>query len=165
MRDLASAALLRGRGDRSAKRGHGVGWFDEAAARIMMQAYDWQGAMETSQRMLRTDPDHLGALEVLAQAQWFGGQFDAVISTTSRLLRLNPLEPGYRYTRGMAHLSKGELSLAYDDFRTAISQSDNADFQEQVAFSLHALERWMVESPARHSRFGAPLSSPFGRLN
>ncbi|MBS1723959.1 MAG: hypothetical protein JSS66_13520 [Armatimonadetes bacterium] len=131
----------------------------------MMQAYDWQGAMEASQRMLSADPDHLGALEVLAQAQWFGGQYDAVVSTTSRLLRLNPSEPGYRYTRGMAHLSKGDLMLAYEDFTTAIAQSDNAEFRAQVSSSLNALERWITEGVPRTSRFGSPASSPFGRLN
>lgn len=130
-----------------------------------MQVYDWQDTLKTCQRTLQIDPDHLGALETLAQAQWFGGQFDAVISTTSRLLRLNPSEPGYRYTRGMAHLSKGSLALASEDFRTALAQSDNVEFKEQVAHSLHILEKWMVEPIHRTSRLGAPLTSPLGKLN
>jgi|GEM_PF-5827390 len=130
-----------------------------------MYATDWQGTLETCQKMLRIDPDHLGALETLAQAQWFDGQYDAVIATTSRLLRLNPSEPGYRYTRGMAYLSNGSLNLASEDFRTAIAQSNNAEFKEQVASSLQTLEHWMVE-PSRHpSRFSAPLTSPLGKLN
>lgn len=131
----------------------------------MMQAYDWQGAMETCQRMLSADPDHLGALETLAQAQWFGGQYDAVIGTTSRLLRLNPSEPGYRYTRGMAFLSNGDLIRAYEDFQTALSQSNNADFKAQVASSIDTLERWMVEKPLKASRCGRALLSPLGKLN
>src|SRR5690348_11829950 len=101
MKDGASAPFARGAGGRPlAAPASGLASPD--AARCMMQAYDWQGAVKTCQQTLRQDPDHLGALELLAQAQWFGGQFDAVISTTSRLLRLNPSEPGYRYTRGMA---------------------------------------------------------------
>ena len=130
-----------------------------------MYANDRQGTLETCQRMLRIDPDHLGALETLAQAQWFDGQFDAVIATTSRLLRLNPCEPGYRYTRGMAHLSKGALNLASDDFRTAISQSNNADFKEQVASSLQILERWMVEPSNNPNQIAAPQTSLLGKLN
>lgn len=130
-----------------------------------MHAYDWQGAMETCQIMLSRDPDHLGALETLAQAQWFGGQFDAVINTTSKLLRLNPSEPGYRYTRGMAHLSNGDLLRAYEDFQYALTQSNNADFKEQVASSLDTVERWMVEMPSKISRFGARTSSPLGKYS
>lgn len=138
---------------------------DDLTARIMMQAYDWQGAMETCQRMLSRDPDHLGALETLAQAQWFGGQYDAVIGTTSRLLKLNPSEPGYRYTRGMALLSNGDLMRAYEDFQTAMSQSNNSEFKAQVASSIDTLERWMVEMPMKVSRFGKTVSSPLGKLN
>lgn len=130
-----------------------------------MHTIDWQGTLETCQRTLSTDPDHLGALETLAQAQWFSGQFDAVITTTSRLLRLNPSEPGYRYTRGMAHLSKGSLTQASEDFRTAIAQSNNADFREQVASSLHMLERWMAEPTNTPHGLGMALVSPFDRLN
>ena len=130
-----------------------------------MEAYDWQGTLEACQITLRLDPDHLGALETLAQAQWFAGRYNDVIATTSRLLRLNPLEPGYRYTRGMAHLSNGDLAMAQQDFRTALAQSDNAEFRAQVASSMSALEEWITNLPMRTSRFGAALVSPLGRLN
>ena len=109
---------------------------------MMLQSYDWQGALVTCEEVLRNDPEHLGALEVLAQAQWYGGQFAKVIDTTSRLLRLNPLEPGYRYTRGMAYVSRGDLLLAMDDFRCALRQSNNPEFRSQVMNSLDAVEAW-----------------------
>lgn len=165
MRVPLSSSSSRLRGDERKKRMLMNGWIHGREAVLMMQAYDWQGALEKCQRMLSVDPDHLGALETLAQAQWHGGQFNAVIATTSRLLRLNPCEPGYRYTRGMAHLSKGELALAAEDFRMAITMSNNASFKEQVESSLHALERWMVESPSKPGKLGGMLSSPLGRLN
>ncbi|MCW5937236.1 MAG: hypothetical protein KIT11_08020 [Fimbriimonadaceae bacterium] len=98
-------------------------------------------------------------METLAQAQWFGGLYDAVIKTTSRLLQLNPLEPGYRYTRGMAYLSKGELTRAHADFQTALRQSRNKEFRVQVQQSLDALERWMVDSPGFPSKRGLPEGS------
>lgn len=106
---------------------------------------DWEGALANCLEVLSTDPDHLGALEILAQAQWYGGEFEAVIQTTSRLLRLNPLEPGYRYTRGMALLSRGELVRAADDFRRALGQSNSAAFRRQVSESLDMVELWMAE--------------------
>lgn len=123
----------------------GPQWQD-GKARTMLRNDNWQGAAQNCLEVLQGDPEHLGALEVLAQAQWYGGQFDQVIQTTSRLLRLNPHEPGYRYTRGMAHISKGELLAALEDFREALRQSNNPEFQAQVSDTLEAVEAWSEEA-------------------
>jgi len=156
---------------RRATRKSGAKWGD-GVARIMLQSYDWQGALSTCEEVLRNDPEHLGALEVLAQAQWYGGHFAKVIETTSRLLRLNPLEPGYRYTRGMAYVSRGDLTLAMEDFRCALRQSNNAEFRSQVMNSLEAVEVWTeqvmaggtVRTATKSYEFGTPLraQSVFG---
>ncbi|MBX3111204.1 MAG: tetratricopeptide repeat protein [Fimbriimonadaceae bacterium] len=126
----------------------------------MLQSYNWRQAKEACLETLAKDPDHLGALETIAQAQWFGGEFDAVIATMTRLLRLNPHEPGYRYTRGMARLSQGDLTHAAEDFRRALAQSNIAAFREQVASSLDAVELWMEDlacgRPVRHKGTWVP---------
>lgn len=121
--------------------------------------------MVTCRQVLQSDPDHLGALEVLAQAQWFGGQFEDVIRTTSRLLRLNPLEPGYRYTRGMALMSRGDLAQAIEDFRYALTQSKNADFRAQVASSLDAAEQWLEQAAIAGSLRGSGPGNRQTRVN
>ncbi|MDK3161028.1 hypothetical protein QPK87_31390 [Kamptonema cortianum] len=112
---------------------------------MMLQSYDWEGALESCQRILQFDPNHIGALETLAQAQWQGGQFENVVRTTSKLLQLNPYEPGYRYTRGMAYTGLGRLTLAAQDFRTAMDQSHDPRFLSQVAHSLDAVEIWLED--------------------
>lgn len=126
----------------------------------MLQSFNWRQAKEACLETLARDPDHMGALETIAQAQWFGCEFDDVILTTTRLLRLNPHEPGYRYTRGMARLSTGDLGHAAEDFRRAIAQSDNPAFKEQVARSLDAVELWMEDlaygRPVRHHKKFVP---------
>ena len=127
----------------------------ERDARIMMQSYQWEEALESCKEVLASDPDHLGALEVMAQAQWFGGFYDDVIRTTSRLLMLNPHEPGYRYTRGMAHMSRGELYRAAEDFRRAIAQSDHPGFRSQVAQSLDAVEMWIEDRSSTEGSRGS----------
>ncbi len=109
----------------------------------MTQSNEWHGALENCLEVLKADPNHLGALEILAQAQWYAGQYEEVIVTTTRLLRLNPLEPGYRYTRGMALLSQGDLKAATVDFRQAMSQSNSPTFCSQVSEALHAVESFM----------------------
>ncbi|MCB0826548.1 MAG: tetratricopeptide repeat protein [Armatimonadetes bacterium] len=118
----------------------------------MLQTFEFEGALDQCQAVLEIDPDHLGALEVMAQAQWQAGQFEEVITTTSRLLRLNPHEPGYRYTRGMALMSRGELFRAAEDFKRAISQSDDMRFKTQVAGALDAVEMWIEEQSLRPRR-------------
>lgn len=126
----------------------------------MLQSYNWRQAKEACLETLAKDPDHLGALETIAQAQWYGGEFEAVITTTTRLLKLNPHEPGYRYTRGMARLSQGDLGHAAEDFRRALAQSNNPQFREQVASSLDAVELWMEDlacgRPVRRSSNWVP---------
>ncbi|MCU0317694.1 MAG: hypothetical protein MUC92_14020 [Fimbriimonadaceae bacterium] len=112
----------------------------------MVANNEWKEAARECLTVLRADPDHLGALEVYAQALWFGSDFGQVVKVTSHLLRLNPHEPGYRYTRGMARMSLGALHLAAEDFRMALSQSRDEKFRSQVSQSLQAVELWMEDS-------------------
>lgn len=140
----------------------------DSAARTMLQSYDWKGALESCREVLKHDPDHLGALEVTAQALWFAGNYEEVVRTTNRLLQLNPLEPGYRYTRGMALMSMGQLVRAADDFRQAINQSNNPRFIVQVQASLTAIEEFQSGGPDRIARMNAARiakrSTEFGPL-
>jgi tetratricopeptide (TPR) repeat protein len=134
----------------------------------MLQSYDWKGALESCREVLEHDPDHLGALEVSAQALWFAGRYPEVVETTNRLLKLNPLEPGYRYTRGMALMSMGHLTRAAEDFRQAIQQSNDPRFILQVQGALVAIEEYQRGGIDRMVRLNAARlarkSSEFGRL-
>ncbi len=142
--------------------------FADSTARTMLHSYDWKGALESCRKVLEHDPDHLGALEVTAQALWFAGRYDEVVSTTNRLLMLNPLEPGYRYTRGMALMSMGHLMRAADDFRQALVQSDNPRFILQVQNALTAIEEYQSGGLDRIVRLNATRlarkSGEFGQL-
>lgn len=144
-------ALITGARDRSPRPAPDADYL----ARTMLQTYDWQGALDSCREVLKQDPDHLGALEVAAQALWFAGEFEDVIRTTNHLLKLNPLEPGYRYTRGMAQMSVGELAAAADDFRQALLQSDDARFLSQVRNALTAIEEFQTGSFGRVFRMNA----------
>ncbi len=140
----------------------------DSTARAMLHGYDWKGALESCREVLEHDPNHLGALEVSAQALWFAGEYDEVVRTTNRLLQLNPLEPGYRYTRGMALMSMGQLSRAADDFRQAIIQSNNPRFILQVQHALTAIEQYQSGGVDKIARMNAVRlarrSSEFGPL-
>ena len=102
-----------------------------------------KGELEQCRKILETDPDHLGALEIAAQAYWYEENYREVVQLTSRLIRLHPHEPGYRYMRGMAYLSMDRLKLAETDFKQALVQSNDFKFCEQVRMALTALEGYI----------------------
>ncbi len=64
------------------------------------------------EEILDADPNHLGALEVLAKAQWQLQAFAQVERTTLRLIALNPYEPGYFGLRGAALRALGRYDEA-----------------------------------------------------
>lgn len=119
-----------------------------AEAHRLLRDSNWKAAIQTCQEVLAQDPKHLGALEVMAQAQWFAGDYEGVIESTTQLLHINPSEPGYRYTRGMAYLSKSLVSNARQDFLRAIGQSSDDSFCEQVTESLIALDSMTLGAQA-----------------
>lgn len=98
--------------------------------------------MAWCRRALRRDPRDLGALEEMAHALWQGERYDEVIRVTTRLLRLNPYEPGYRYARGLAALARGDLGASVKDLRMALDQSDCPDFRDKVREVLSSVRAW-----------------------
>ena len=128
---------------------------EDPTTRSRLHTYDWKDALESCREVLEHDPEHLGALEVSAQALWYAGKYKEVVETPNRLLKLNPLEPGYRYTRGMALMSMGQLTRAADDFRQAIAQSKNPRFVFQVQNALSAIEEYQRGGVDRIARMNA----------
>ena len=49
---------------------------------------------------------------------------------------------GYRYTRGLAYLMRGEATLASEDFAYASSSAGDPEVQLRSSEALHALEDW-----------------------
>ncbi len=64
-------------------------------------------AIELAKQTLSLDPNHVGALEVLAKSQWQASQCEEVILTLKRLIELNPYEPGYHSLLAGAYQSLG----------------------------------------------------------
>ena len=65
------------------------------------------GAMRHARSVLSMDCDHVGALETLAKAQWQTSTCDELLITLSRLIELNPYEPGYQVLLAGAYQSLG----------------------------------------------------------
>jgi tetratricopeptide (TPR) repeat protein len=106
-------------------------------ARMALQLGDIDRARTLAKRVLARDRDHLGALEVLASAQWRAGECDEVLRTTSRLIQLNPYEPGYFALKGSALQSLGRYGEAAQCLARATELPDMAD-------ALRELESWQA---------------------
>ena len=85
--------------------------------------------------ILADDPNHVGALEVLAKALWQAGDCETLLTTLDRLILLNPYEPGYHALRGAAYQSLGRLGDAVNSFSRAKGNEE----------ALAELQEWQAE--------------------
>jgi len=100
---------------RSHKFQHQTAFLADEAVRLF-DAGDLVQARKVLNRCLRRDPDHVGALELQARLQWRCGELEHLLSTLSRLLELNPYEPGYHYLRGSALQCQGRFGEALTSY-------------------------------------------------
>jgi len=76
-------------------------------------------AARIAEDVLTAEPDHFGALELLAKAQWQAGEHPAMLTTLKRLVAINPYEPGYHYLRGVVMQATGRYGEAAQSFARA----------------------------------------------
>lgn len=83
-----------------------------AQAETALANGDARAAAKLVRTLLRRDPDQLGALELLAKAQWRLADYDGLMGTLATLVRLNPYEPGYLALKGAVHQAQGRTGEA-----------------------------------------------------
>lgn len=95
-------------------------------------------------KILRYEPDHVGALEMMARCQWRTSDFESALATVGGLVKLNPYEPGYFYLRGLIFQSLGQVANAAISFERcrAFPDSELALKAEQ---SIRELHTWQQE--------------------
>lgn len=89
-------------------------------------------------KLLTRDSRHLGALEVLAKAQWATGQYADLQGTLDRLVTLNPYEPGYHALRGAVCQQLGRCGEAIRAYRRAVEQ--DRSWASRVSDAVRELE-------------------------
>lgn len=77
-----------------------------------MASGDARTAAQLARALLRRDPEQIGALELLAKAQWRLADYDGLMGTLATLVRLNPYEPGYLALKGAVHQAHGRTGEA-----------------------------------------------------
>ncbi|MEA2553812.1 MAG: hypothetical protein QOJ65_1988 [Fimbriimonadaceae bacterium] len=113
-----------------------------AQAEALLQARDAVQAASVAKRILRRDPTHVGALEVLARAQWQQQRFEDLVDTTRSLTALDPYNPGYHMLLGAAYQCLGLFGEATKAYARA-STADKAEAER--SFKLIAeLRDWQA---------------------
>jgi len=98
-------------------------------------------AIATLEKILDVDPNHLGALELLAKAHWRSGQHEAALDTLRHLIRINPYEPGYMYLAAGAHQALGHYGEAVRAYERCLD-SGNPSLSKAAELSIQELEGW-----------------------
>lgn len=108
-----------------------------------MQTRDAAGAAALVRKILRKDLTHVGALEVLARAEWQMQRFEALVSTTKRLIKLDPYNPGYHMLRGATFQCLGQFGEATKAYARASALGDSPDTQRSLAL-ISELREWQA---------------------
>lgn len=104
----------------------------------------YEKAASLTNRILKRDPKHVGALEVSAKALWGMSRHADLLVQTERLIRLNPYEPGYYSLRGAALQALGRLREAMQCYRRSLDMGGEANAEASAVF-LEECQRSLLE--------------------
>jgi tetratricopeptide (TPR) repeat protein len=99
-----------------------------------------QESTDMIQMVLRQDPTHVGALELLAKAQWQLNRYSTLLETLPVLIRINPYEPGYYMLQANALRNLGRYG---ESLRSFVRAGETEGAMEAVA-ELSALQSDLV---------------------
>lgn len=99
-------------------------------------------AMHHAKQALRSNSEHVGALEVLAKAQWQMSRCDELLLTLSRLIELNPYEPGYHVLLAGAYQSLGLCGEAVRAYLRAVDLG--VPRTEEMDAMIQDLRNWQA---------------------
>lgn len=109
-------------------------------AQRLLQVGRHQEAIHHAERVLVSEPAHVGALETLAKALWHTGQYDPLLPILRRLIEINPYEPGYYSLLGAVYQSLGQCGAAVRAYARCVDcpGTEGANARERIA----ALQEW-----------------------
>jgi tetratricopeptide (TPR) repeat protein len=108
----------------------------------------WPEARSEAAEILRHDPDHVGALEVLAKALWQGAEFSPLLEVLRRLIRLNPYEPGYFSLQGAVLQAIGRYGEAVEAYERSLSALP-LEAAQPIRRTLSELQEWQASLVAQ----------------
>jgi hypothetical protein len=121
---------------------------DSMAAEMALRAGHSAFAIRLAGQVLESDGSNIGALETLAKAQWQENRHDELLGTITKLIRLNPYEPGYHALKGATLQCLGRYG---DSIRSYLRGGNNPGARES-AEELRAWQADLVENLLREDR-------------
>lgn len=119
-------------------------------------------AIATLEGVLETDPNHLGALELLAKAHWRAGHHEAALDALRHLIRLNPYEPGYHFLAGSAQQALGRYGEAVQAYSRCLDPSNPA-LMQAAQLAIQEVEGWQESVIAELLRSDPTFRVEYGR--
>lgn len=115
-------------------------------AQRMFDAGEDERVLDIARQVLHAEPDHVPMLELEVRALWRMGRTAQALQRLSRLMALNPMEPGYCYLQGMVLQAIGrypEAIRSYErcaSFETAPDAASARDAARALSAYLSATE-------------------------
>ena len=103
---------------------------------------DLDRAITHARVVLASDATHVGALEVLAKAQWQTNHFDELLRTLTKLVELNPYEPGYHSLQACTYQCLGMCGEAVKSHMRAVDLGHPRS--EQMEAMVEELRAWQA---------------------
>lgn len=104
----------------------------------------YEDALNCLAGVLEDDPDHLGALEILAQCQWKLRQFSQLSTTLAALIQIYPFEPGYHQLLAVAWMELGYPQKALISLQKCRSLGGSCELPSELEASLDLWKSTLV---------------------
>lgn len=112
-----------------------------SVVRQFMEMDEYDLAAAASRALLRRYPDFAPALEALAESQLAIGEAPSALRAVGELVRLDPLDPGYRVRRALLSWHVGMVNAAVDDLERVLDLvQDDEDYRRRIEEHLDLIE-------------------------
>lgn len=120
-------------------------------------------ALRIATRLLSRDPKHVPALELVARCHWSDDDYTQVLRVASRLIRLNPGEPGYRIMQAMAYQAMGHFALAVRTLKQCQEETTRPDALARVRRMLDHLDDAQAQALSNLRRWNSNFAKQYDR--
>lgn len=117
----------------------------QALAEVQLEAGQWDECALTCRTLLRMEPRHHAALEMLATALLYKGHVEDAAETLRALLYLSPRDPLHRLKLATLLHLQGRLGEAVREFERVVNLSGEASWSSEALEAIEALDRAQMQ--------------------
>lgn len=117
---------------------------DQMTAHFMTHV-DLDRVFAIAQEALRRNPNHIRAYDALGSAYFQRGDVEATLRVLATLIRLDPLNPAYRFKKALLCQHQGEIALAVQEFIEVCEMDPEGPYALPARESLHTLDMFQLQ--------------------